>query len=243
VTDEGTDVATDPLLKRRPFVERKDVRDAYGVAFVALALSTLMLVAAGTTPRSPIAAAAVVLLLFTLAVTMRVSGIATRARFAVLGGTGVAVIIGVAGAALAQRTGALILLIAWFSLIVTTIWGIFRRIKTYERVTMSLVLGLLCVYLLLGLGFGVLYAILGEIARPALTGADAGMSGDVYFSFITMATVGYGDLTPANSLVRAVAVAEAILGQLYLVSVVSLAVGRLGIGRSIATDASEGEQA
>ena len=52
----------------------------------------------------------------------------------------------------------------------------------------------------------------------------------VFASFITMATVGYGDLTPVSDLARAMAVGEAIIGQLYLVSVVSMAVGRLGVG-------------
>jgi voltage-gated potassium channel Kch len=50
----------------------------------------------------------------------------------------------------------------------------------------------------------------------------------LYFSYVTLATVGYGDLTPATELGRTLAVAEALLGQIYLVTVVALIVGNLG---------------
>jgi hypothetical protein len=50
----------------------------------------------------------------------------------------------------------------------------------------------------------------------------------MYFSFITLATVGYGDLVPALQLGRALAVLEGLTGQLYLVTVVALVVSRIG---------------
>jgi Ion channel len=46
-----------------------------------------------------------------------------------------------------------------------------------------------------------------------------------------MATVGYGDLTAAADLGRMLAVREALIGQLYLVTVVALVIGRVGQGR------------
>lgn len=52
-------------------------------------------------------------------------------------------------------------------------------------------------------------------------------SGDfLYFSVITLTTVGYGDLTPATAVGRTIAMTEALVGQLYLVSVVAAVVGR-----------------
>jgi hypothetical protein len=50
----------------------------------------------------------------------------------------------------------------------------------------------------------------------------------VYFSYVTMSTVGYGDLTARGDLGRMLAVTEALLGQLYLVTIVALLVGNLG---------------
>jgi hypothetical protein len=50
----------------------------------------------------------------------------------------------------------------------------------------------------------------------------------VYFSYVTLATLGYGDYTAEGSVGRGFAISEALLGQLYLVTVVALLVGRFG---------------
>ena len=54
----------------------------------------------------------------------------------------------------------------------------------------------------------------------------------MYFSFITMASVGYGDLTPQGGLGRALAVIESLFGQIYLVTAVAALVGNLGRARA-----------
>ena len=53
----------------------------------------------------------------------------------------------------------------------------------------------------------------------------ATLADHVYFSFVTQTTVGYGDFTPDEAVARAVAIAQALTGQLYLVTVVSLLIG------------------
>ena len=53
----------------------------------------------------------------------------------------------------------------------------------------------------------------------------------VYFSFVTLTTLGYGDLTARADLGRMIAICEALFGQLYLVSVVAILVGSFGRGR------------
>jgi len=72
------------------------------------------------------------------------------------------------------------------------------------------------------------YALMEYLDPAAFTQGVQGISGSVYFSFVTLATLGYGDVTPASDLMRSLAVAEAVVGQLYLVSVVSVAASRLG---------------
>ena len=54
------------------------------------------------------------------------------------------------------------------------------------------------------------------------------MSNCLYFSFTTLTTVGFGDLAPRSDLGRTLAVFEALIGQIYMVTVVSLIVGHLG---------------
>jgi hypothetical protein len=59
-------------------------------------------------------------------------------------------------------------------------------------------------------------------------GGDGTRALRLYFSFVTLATLGYGDYTPAGNLGHAFAVLEALMGQLYLVTVVAVVVTRLG---------------
>ena len=91
------------------------------------------------------------------------------------------------------------------------------------------VIGAICIYLLLGLMFLFLYgavAVLGSGPFFA-QGMDGSRALRLYFSYVTLATLGYGDYTPRTSLGHTMAVVEALLGQLYLVTVVALLVARM----------------
>jgi hypothetical protein len=57
-------------------------------------------------------------------------------------------------------------------------------------------------------------------------GTDGTLSTRLYFSYVTLATLGYGDYTAAGDFGRTVSVVEAMLGQLYLVTVIALLVGQ-----------------
>jgi hypothetical protein len=94
-------------------------------------------------------------------------------------------------------------------------------------VDITTVLGVLCIYLMFALFFAGLNQLLGAFTTHYLNGtADPATPSDLlYFSVITLATVGYGDITPAAEVARAVSVLEALTGQLYLVSVVAAVVG------------------
>jgi hypothetical protein len=67
----------------------------------------------------------------------------------------------------------------------------------------------------------------------------------LYFSFVTQTTVGYGDFTAAGDLGRALAVVEAVTGQLYLVTIIAVLVSRLSRTPSarepVDTAATEGD--
>ena len=204
------------------------VRDAYGFALALLLASTLGLIIAGVPVSSPLAVAAGLLQVIALLLTLRVSGVRRGTWRA---GVGIFVVVFVFAVVLLQLRGDSTTVAAvalWLVLTLTTIGAIGKRIATYRKVTLQLVLGLLCIYLLIGLSFAFAYLMVDLVVPLAFDPAPLRISGCVYYSFITLATVGYGDVSPVAPIARGLAVAESILGQLYLVSVVSLAVSRLG---------------
>ena len=100
-------------------------------------------------------------------------------------------------------------------------------------VTLHTMFGVLCIYLLLGILFAFLYGIVGVTSSGPFFAQHAAESTKnfLYFSFVTITTVGYGDLTAASNLGRSIAIAEALTGQIYLVTVVAAIVGGLGARR------------
>jgi hypothetical protein len=92
------------------------------------------------------------------------------------------------------------------------------------------VAGAICVYVLFGIVFMFVYSSIAVVdAAPFFAqGTDGTRPLRLYFSFVTLATLGYGDYTPRGNLGHALAVLEALMGQLYLVTVVAVVVTRLG---------------
>lgn len=101
-------------------------------------------------------------------------------------------------------------------------------------VNVQTVLAAVCIYIVIGTLYAAadsgLSHVTGRVFFAAVPAATAPMY--EYFSFITLCTVGYGDLVPAPGVPQAMAVSEALLGQLYLVTVIALLVGNFGRLRS-----------
>jgi hypothetical protein len=116
----------------------------------------------------------------------------------------------------------------------TIAMGVIRGVRTEGVVTLHTMFGVLCIYLLLGMLFAFAYGLVGDAqSEPFFTsGIDPDISDYLYFSFATMTTVGYGDLAAATDLGRSVAIAEALIGQIYLVTVVAVIVGSLSRRRA-----------
>jgi hypothetical protein len=91
------------------------------------------------------------------------------------------------------------------------------------------VLGVVTIYLLLGLFYCFAFSVVAVFGDGPFfaQGTDGTVADRLYFSYVTIATLGYGDLTPAQTTGRMLAAAEAIFGQLYLVTVVAVVVSRL----------------
>ena len=98
-----------------------------------------------------------------------------------------------------------------------------------EGVDAQVVAGALAIYMMLGLFFAFVVASVSEFSSTPyfVQHATVTASDEVYFSFITLSTVGYGDYTPALGIGRGMAILEGVSGQLYLVTVVALLIGNL----------------
>jgi hypothetical protein len=116
------------------------------------------------------------------------------------------------------------------ALALLAIGSIVRRLVTHPRIDAATILGVVCTYLLIGTFFAFVYAAVGAFSDQAffVTQTDPISVDFLYFSFVTMTTVGYGDFIAATNLGRMLAVTQALLGQLYLVTVVALVIGNIG---------------
>ncbi|WP_049793168.1 potassium channel family protein [Conexibacter woesei] len=108
------------------------------------------------------------------------------------------------------------------------------RMLRVRGVTVQAVAGALAVYLLLGLLCSLIVTVAARAGSGTFfaEGTDGSQSQHVYFSFTTMTTTGYGDLTPATSFGRAIAVVAMLVGQIYLVTIIGLLVGNLRRART-----------
>jgi hypothetical protein len=115
-------------------------------------------------------------------------------------------------------------------LLMAVLGAILRRMAIHLTISIATVLAGLCIYLLIGLAFATVFSFLEAADATSLFAQvqNATASDTLYFSFITMTTVGYGDLTPVGNLPRMLAATEALTGQIYLVTAVALLVGNLG---------------
>jgi hypothetical protein len=107
--------------------------------------------------------------------------------------------------------------------------GLVRDIRAEGAVTVRTLSGVLAIYLLIGMVFSLLGIAVAAIEDgPYFAGvADATRSDFLYFSYVTLSTTGYGDLSPAADVGRMLAVTEALIGQIYLVTVVAMIVANL----------------
>ena len=98
-----------------------------------------------------------------------------------------------------------------------------------KEVTVEHIAGVLSAYLLLGLVWGLAYFLL-ESANPGSLSIDvvsdeARFGASVYYSFVTLTTLGYGDILPLSDRARSLAYVEAVVGQFYLAVLLAKLVG------------------
>ncbi len=123
---------------------------------------------------------------------------------------------------------------AYLILIMTGVVATFRYVITTRRASLDTIFAAVVAYLLIGVGFALLYTMLLGLDPQAFNVADRPGFDDraplpsplLYFSFVTIATLGYGDITPQLPLPQILAALEAVIGQFYIAIVIAWLVSR-----------------
>jgi voltage-gated potassium channel len=113
---------------------------------------------------------------------------------------------------------------------VAVAWLVAGEVLFTGSVDLNKIIGAVALYLLIGFIWSLFYTILLEFSPNALTGVEAGpwydnMPSTTYFSFVTLTTLGYGDISPATPLAEVFVILEAVVGMFYLAVIVASLVG------------------
>jgi hypothetical protein len=108
---------------------------------------------------------------------------------------------------------------------------VIRRLINHREVTRGTLLGAICGYLLIAIAFFFLFLSSAEYSGVEFFGSVQPSTSFMYFSLTSITTVGYGDLVPVTSFGRLLANADAVIGQVYLVTFVAMMVGLYAAAR------------
>jgi voltage-gated potassium channel len=243
-TPAASSISSEPRPERRGLHFPRPREGSYGFILIGILVTVI---AMGL--LSERRAAGIVIPLLFLAIlflTMLTSGVPRRTILilTVITPFVMAVGAGAAASTVGSWAGGLSTLVSAL-LVIACMFFIVRRLASFPVVTLRTILGALCVYLFGGLLFALVYRLIAVMTGEAFFAQTAHPSivDYIYFSFMAIATVGFGDLTPALDVGKSAVIVEAILGQLYLVVVVALLVSRIGVGRGPAAPSSSEDAA
>ncbi len=208
-------------------VQRLRASHSYGIVLVLVVATFMFIELAGDAPWT--ASALLLLECATLVVALWTSGFArTGSQVSVVllvGSVVVAVAVLIWSGNVLQGAVALLSAGLTFAIVGVVALGVFDQ----GEINGQSVLGAITIYLQLGFIFLFLYGSIAALGSAPLfaQGTDGTRAIRAYFSYITLATVGYGDYTPGTPVTRVAAVAEALSGQLYLVTVIAVLVSRM----------------
>jgi len=212
------------------FAERLRQGDTYGLLLILLVATYFVLALAGTTEWDRFVTAVMFggVLLLTLH-TSRVRGRWMRIAVIVISVTLLLnVVQAIIGDDLVTGLGYL-----WIAFAVASPVVILQRILRHPAVELETILGALCAYVLIALAFAAIYAMLQEVGSenffaqpPPYERVDF-----LYFSFVTMTTTGFGDLTASTPLGKVLVTLEALIGTVFLVTIVASLVASFGEAR------------
>jgi hypothetical protein len=175
----------------------------------------------GFPAKGLVRAADVVLAFASLLIAVRASGLAGPRWVTAAIGLGVAgtVLVVLAPAGNETTEGVVNVGIALASL--GALIAVLARVMEHESVGLETLAGALCGYLLIGFFFAALYAAADAFGGAHAFGRPVPRTDFSYFSFVTLTTLGYGDITPTTDFVQRLAVLEAMIGQIYLATTIA----------------------
>ncbi len=234
-----------PSRPRKPFFDDEgEYLDRFGLllALTALAVVSQSLVDLAAVPSDVGAAIVGVLMTLlvggTLVVALRASGVARRrvlvAEILVAAAllTNVLVVgVELVGGAEVGRARPESWAVLWLVLSLAAPVVTARRLMRHRTVTASTLRAAISAYLLIALAAYYAFQTLNALQSTPFFGEPQPSSSFMYFSLTTITTLGYGDLAPVTTLGRLLATSEAVIGQVYLVTIVAMVVGLLAQNR------------
>lgn len=110
-------------------------------------------------------------------------------------------------------------------LLIATPVAVLVYVLRQKAVSANVIFGALVVYFFIGLLFGIIFEVIADTNPGAFSFTDRGTASVYYFSFVTLTTLGYGDIAPVAEVARSFAVLEAFIGQVFMVVLVARPVG------------------
>ncbi|RPH97511.1 MAG: potassium channel protein [Lysobacterales bacterium] len=109
-------------------------------------------------------------------------------------------------------------------------WMVAQRVLLTGTIDLNTIVGSVALYLLIGLIYSTFFTVLLELSPDAFRGIEPGPLFKVsqqmtYFSFVTLATLGYGDISPASPIAQVIVILEAVTGTFYMAIVVASLIG------------------
>jgi Ion channel len=229
--------------KRRPlFDDKSRLLDRFGMLLVVTVLSIVILMLVDIGPRVSgtsgrwQSALASILVGATLLLALRASGLSRRPQriadlivIIVVSSVSFLAVVTTFTDQVPAPTSAAPLLVVLLAIVAPM--AIIRRLVQHREVTRGTLLGAISGYLLLPIAFFYAFIASATLTRTPFFGDPQPTTSYMYFSLTTVTTTGYGDLTAASPFGRLLAMAEAVTGQVYLVTFVAMLVGLFAANR------------
>lgn len=202
--------------------------DRFGV--LLLELVALVLLTAFSSISRPVLVIQGVLVLVILITSLRVSGTTPAQMNIALVTAAVMLFVVVIGGSWGSADVSGAISIGVGLLLAVGVVAVIRRIFEHERIGIAQLVGAFAAYIQIAVVFAMVFAGIDQMTDTAFfaTG-DADTPGVyLYFSVVTVTTLGYGDFSPGTSLGRSLVLVETLLGQIVLVVLVAYLVGSLG---------------